>query len=377
MSFDFNEVTELVEVIKPEMIAENVYKNQSDMVDMDRIKQTLILCIGAGSVGSNLIHSLNKFGYSAFQIYDFDIWEKHNSASSIYPYVLSLNVFEHAKDRGNYWYIPCAFDNHTFDYPAYSPFKVDLLRNHLRSNDPQIYLELYRVPFGVGWSEQWTAFNETLKGVNFPVLYDNVGNPQGRANDLGVFDFKVKDIPTLAVFTTDNLLSRYQSAYTLFKWFNLIDEWKEAKEIRNHFPIIDIRTLDTTKGEMIIFDLFNEIDLLDYFNYSLPIDSMIGSIEELESHYQKDNFKTLSESFQEQGQNQCGNSMSILISQLVSVYATSIITQIRTKGFNTVKKLFLFNASSNFSFVSSMDHFLNLDIPEIDLELEMEIEEEE
>ena len=165
MSFNFNQVEESEQVKLPEMLEKGVYKNQTELIDPLRLKEITTLIIGAGSVGSNLVHTMNKFGFSSFIIYDYDIWEDHNSASSIYPFKRSRDMKAKCNRRFDNWYFyPSDYseENGHLESPPYSVFKVDLLEREIIRNDPNTYFEKYRVPFGESLISAFTKFNKSV-----------------------------------------------------------------------------------------------------------------------------------------------------------------------------------------------------------------------
>lgn len=356
--FNFNEVREVETIKLPEMIEKSVFKNQTDLIDPLKLKELTGLIIGAGSVGSNLIHTMNKFGFSSFIVYDYDVWETHNSASSIYPYKETLEEKPRCERAFNSWtYYPCTpngFDDED-QHPLHSIFKVDLLKKELERNDPNLYMENYRVPFGELMITAFTKFNESVNKMRARQYFTNEGIYR-RDTNLYKFDWSPKVKPNFMVLTTDSLVSRAKSVW-LMRAMLRMDKYHQD----GVFPVIDTRTLDTTKGEVLLFDLKNDQDVFDWFNYSIPIDKRVSSFEELETILDSDRTAIEDIPFIETTPNVCGNKMSILISNQISVLATNLIVNLFNDKieFENIPKLYLLSTNPQMPYVSKMEKILN------------------
>ena len=360
MAFNFNQVTETEAIKLPEMIEKGVFKNQTDLIEPLKLKELTTLVIGAGSVGSNLVHTMNKFGFSAFQVYDYDIWEEHNSASSIYPFKESSKLKPMCSRNYDTWfYYP--MDTYTdidkeqvrLSLPSYSIFKVDLLFNEIMRNDPNIYFEKYRMPFGEPMEVAFTKFNQSVTKMGARNDFRN--NGVSRRGDQYIFDWQPKIKPDLMILTTDSLTSRAKSVWYMRELLKS-ELWDKV----DHFPVIDTRTLDTTKGEILIFDLMNDQDLFDWFNYSIPVNKRETDFETLEAK-----ITDLSQidliPFIDGTPNECGNKMSILISNQIGLMTTNLVVSLfngKTE-FKDIPKLFLLNTNPLIPYISKMELLLN------------------
>ena len=359
MSFNFNEV-EQVEAIKlPEMVQNEVFKNQTDLIDPMVIKSLTSLVIGAGSVGSNLIHTMNKFGFSSFIVYDYDIWEEHNSASSLYPYKRASELKPKCDRNSEDWtYYPAPFNKEggTLGEPNYSIFKVDLLDEEISRNDPNTYFEKYRMPFGEKTEVAFTKFNQSVVKMNAKQYFTNDGRYNRRSSSNAYeFDWSPKAKPDLMILTTDSLVSRAKSVW------NMRILLKEKYKHSDRFVVIDTRTLDSTKGEILIFDLLNDEELFDWFNYSIPVSKREKSFKDLESKI-GDNLEAIEDiPFINGTPNQCGNKMSILISSQISLLTTNIIVNLYSGKveWENFPRLYLMNTSPIVPYISKMEKMLN------------------
>lgn len=371
--FNFNEVTETEQIKLPAMLKENVFKNQSFMIDDLAIKEITTLIIGAGSVGSNLAYTMNKFGFSSFIVYDYDIWKPHNSASSIYPFT-NTDGNKHKCDKNfeGWTYFPSNYmarNGANMELvrrgalPTYSMFKVDLLEEELLRNDKDLYYEGYRVPFASPMTNCFNKFNQSIVDMNAIRNFRNSGSSI-RMSASYIFDWSMKVKPDCMVLTTDSLLSRALSVWFMRELLLNVDE----HSIFNHegvFPVIDTRTLDTTKGEILLFDLLNDQDVLDWFNYSIKVDDRFKSMEELHQFLGEE----LEEFYENMIQvpfingtvNLCGNKMSILISNQISVVATNLIVSLFNGKieWENLPRLYLMNVSSIIPYVSQSPKMIN------------------
>ena len=357
MSFNFNEVKESESVLLPKMLSKGVFKNQIELIDPLRLKELTALIIGAGSVGSNLVHTMNKFGFSSFIIYDYDIWEVHNSASSIYPFKETEDQVRYCQRSYDTWsYYPCKpIEREDLDLPPYSIFKVDILKKEISRNDPNIYFEEYRLPFGEPMIDAFTKFNDSVNKMGARVMFTNEGQPR-RSNMSGMeFDWKPKVKPDFMVLTTDTLQSRAKCVWALRTMFK-----NGVFEHEGVFPIIDTRSLNTTQGEILVFDLMNDQDVHDWFNYSLPLKARMP-FEELEEILDDsiDNVDKLG--FIDTEANLCGDKMSILISNTISVYATNLIVNIFNGKveWEKIPRSYLINTSPLMPYVTKNERLLN------------------
>lgn len=359
MSFNFNEVQETETVKLPVMLEKDVFKNQAIMIDPIKLKALTVLVIGAGSVGSNLVHTMNKFGFSSFQIYDYDIWESHNSASSIYPFKQTNDQVKMVTRSYDDWYFyPMDYceENGDIQPPPYSLFKVDLLEKEIRRNDPNIYFEKYRLPFGEHLTNAFTKFNHSVNKMGARERFRNDGTIR-RGGSL-TFDWTPKLRPDIMVLTTDSLQSRAKAVWNMRTM--LKDNIFEEEEEITTFPVIDIRTLDTTKGEILVFDLLNDNEVFDWFNYSIPVSKREEDFESLEEKI--DSLEVIDEiPFFEGTPNVCGNKMSIIISNQVGLMATNLIVNIFNEKtvFEDIPRLYLFNTNPLMPYVSKMEKLLN------------------
>ena len=356
MSFNFNEVEESESVLLPKMLSKGVFKNQIELIDPMRLKELTALIIGAGSVGSNLVHTMNKFGFSSFVIYDYDIWEVHNSASSIYPFKETEEKAPYCKRSYDQWtYIPCKPIDRDYNYPPYSIFKVDILKTEISRNDPNIYFEEYRLPFGESMINAFTKFNESIGKMSARVMFTNEGQPRRSSMGIMEFDWTPKVKPDFMVLTTDTLQSRAKCVWALRTM--LIKEYQHE----GVFPVIDTRSLNTTQGEILVFDLMNDQDVKDWFDYSLPKKARYESFEALEEvlNDSLDNVEELG--FIDTEANLCGDKMSILISNTISVYATNLVVNIFSGKveWEKIPRSYIINTSPLMPYVSCNERLLN------------------
>lgn len=358
MSFNFNQVEESEQVKLPEMLEKGVYKNQTELIDPLRLKEITTLIIGAGSVGSNLVHTMNKFGFSSFIIYDYDIWEDHNSASSIYPFKRSRDMKAKCNRRFDNWYFyPSDYseENGHLESPPYSVFKVDLLEREIIRNDPNTYFEKYRVPFGESLISAFTKFNKSVGKMEARENFTNEG-----LNRLGgeiTFNWMMKEKPDIMVLTTDSLVSRAKAVWNMRE---LLLGGQFELEDNSFFPVIDTRTLDTTKGEILIFNLFDNEELFDWFNYSIPVSKREETFEDLEEKI--DSLEVIEEiPFIEGTPNVCGNKMSIIISNQVGLITTNLIVNMFNgkNDYTDIPRLYLLNTNPLMPYVSKMERLLN------------------
>ena len=322
--FSFLEVKKVEVEQLPELIKKDVYKNQNLSFDMGNIKKQTGLIIGCGSVGSNVINTLNKFGFSSFQVYDFDIWEAHNSASSIFPYQHCINEKGLSSHTYQQWlYYPN--DLYLRNSPENSIFKVDLLKQHLMKNDKQTHIEVFRVPFGVPYNEAMKRFLDTLPKIPAKVFYDVDGIRTDSSRNRGSptsINLVSKYKPDYMVLTTDNLQSRLKAVSTMRGILKIAFGYTDV------FPIIDVRTLDTVKGEVYLFDLFNDEDYLKWVNTTIPPKDHFETLEDYEKLIEiYDNWDIL-ELLDLTATNVCGEKMSVLVSQQMAVTTTNLLANI-------------------------------------------------
>ena len=363
MAFNFNAVEETEAIKLPEMLEKGVFKNQTDLIDPLRLKELTTLVIGAGSVGSNLIHTMNKFGFSSFQVYDYDIWEEHNSASSIYPFKEATVIKPRcARSYDTWYYYPMnTFVNEldptieeSITQPSYSLFKVDLLETEIKRNDPNLYFEKYRMPFGESMVNAFTKFNQSVTKMGARTDFTNEGLAR-RSSQLK-FDWNPRVKPDLMVLTTDSLVSRAKCVWYMRELLLNNDKYKHEGE----FPVIDTRTLDTTKGEILIFDLLDNDQVFDWFNYSIPVNKREKDFETLESKITDlDQIELIP--FIDGTPNQCGNKMSVIISNQIGLMTTNLIVSLFSGKFTfeEIPKLYLLNTNPFTPYISKMELLLN------------------
>jgi hypothetical protein len=321
--FSFLEVGKVEVEVLPTLIEQDIYKNQNKVFDIVNLKKQTGLIIGAGSVGSNTVATMNKFGFSSFQVYDYDIWEAHNSASSIYNYNHSKDMLRRSKATYNNWYF---YPNELRGRaePECSGFKVDLLKYYLRRQDPQINMEVFRVPFGVDLESAIQTFNAKLIEMEAKTYFDHNGLSldRSRSNRVAI-DILSAIKPDYMVLTTDSLLSRLQCV-AMAKQL-LIEDF----EYTDTFPVIDARTLDTVKGEIYMFDLFNEGDYLKWVNNTMKVDQRFEHISDYENliYEKKENWHLL-ELIDLDIVNVCGEKMSVLISQQMAISICNLVSNI-------------------------------------------------
>ena len=358
MSFNFNEVEEAETVLLPTMLSKGVFKNQIELIEPMKLKELTALIIGAGSVGSNLVHTMNKFGFSSFIIYDYDVWEVHNSASSIYPFKETQDKVPYCKRSYDQWTyfptLPTPNDNGN-TYPPHSIFKVDILKKEIDRNDPNIYFEEYRVPFGESMINAFTKFNESIEKMGARKMFTNEGQPRRSSMGEMTFNWLPKVKPDFMILTTDTLQSRARCVWALRTMFK-----EGVFEHEGVFPVIDTRSLNTTQGEILVFDLMNDQDVHDWFNYSLPKKARI-LFEELEEilNDEIDNVDELG--FINTEPNLCGDKMSILISNTISVYATNLVVNISNEKieWEKIPRSYLINTSPIMPYVTKNEKLLN------------------
>jgi hypothetical protein len=339
------------------MLSKGVFKNQIELIEPMRLKELTALIIGAGSVGSNLVHTMNKFGFSSFVIYDYDIWEVHNSASSIYPFKETEELAPMCKRSYDQWtYTPAMpLERDGWSYPPYSIFKVDILKKEISRNDPNIYYEEYRLPFGESMVNAFTKFNQSISKMGARTMFTNDGQP--RRSSMGTMEFnwipQVK--PDFMVLTTDTLQSRARCVWALRTMFK-----NEVFKHEGVFPIIDTRSLNTTQGEILVFDLLDDQDVHDWFNYSLPKKART-TFEELEEILNQDIDNVDELGFIDTEPNLCGDKMSILISNTISVYATNLIVNIFNEKveWEKIPRSYLINTSPLMPYVTKNEKLLN------------------
>ena len=63
---------------------DNKFARQSSLVDMEKIANSSVTIIGAGSIGSFAAYALVKMGVRDITVYDNDIVEEHNYSNQIY-----------------------------------------------------------------------------------------------------------------------------------------------------------------------------------------------------------------------------------------------------------------------------------------------------
>ena len=323
--FSFMEIEKVEVEILPTLVKEDIYLNQSKSFDMVNIKKQTGLIIGVGSVGSNCIYTMNKFGFSSFVVYDYDVWEPHNSASSIYDYYDSKRQSDRSKRTYQSWtYYPN--DHQARQNPEYSSFKVDLLRNVIRKSDRQVNYEGFRVPFGEGYEPSMNKFMEALDKMGSARTYDINGNG---INGNRLFSDPIKiDLlsntrPNYMLITIDNLLGRLKAVNMIKKLLMNVYKYTDS------FPIIDCRTLDTVKGELYMFDLFNDEDYFKWVHTMIPPKEHFGELKDYEFMInEKDENWDLIKVLDLDSANVCGEKMSILISQQMAISATNMLANI-------------------------------------------------
>jgi len=356
--FNFNAVEENETVLLPKMLSKGVFKNQIELIDPLRLKELTALIIGAGSVGSNLVHTMNKFGFSSFIIYDYDIWEVHNSASSIYPFKETEAQAPYCKRSYDQWtYYPTRpVDKEEIDLPPYSIFKVDILKREIERNDPNIYYEEYRLPFGESMINAFTKFNQSIDKIGARRMFTNEGQPRRSSMGVMKFDWIPKVKPDYMVLTTDTLQSRARCVWALRSMFKN-DVWGETEGV---FPVIDTRSLNTTQGEILVFDLMNDQDVHDWFNYSLPHKARM-EFKDMENVLNDDIENVEQIGFIDTEPNLCGDKMSILISNTISVYATNLIVNIFNGKveWEKIPRSYLINTSPLMPYVTKNAKLLN------------------
>lgn len=321
--FSFLEVGRVEVEVLPTLIEKDVYKNQNKVFDMINLKKRTGLIIGAGSVGSNTIATMNKFGFSSFQVYDYDIWEAHNSASSIYNYQTGLDGVRRSNRNYNNWYYYPNQERGRGE-PEHSGFKVDLLKNHLMKQDPQLSLEIFRVPFGINMESAIQTFNKKLEELGAKAYFNHLGlSIDGSRNSIVTIDILSKVKPDYMVLTTDNLLSRLQCVAMAKQLLT------EDFEYTGIFPIIDARTLDTVKGEIYMFDLFNEDDYLKWINNTMKVSERFDKLSDYENLvYEKQENWHLLELMDLEATNVCGEKMSVIISQQMAISICNLVSNI-------------------------------------------------
>lgn len=61
------------------------YKNQTRIIDNDKLSKTRFVVVGAGAIGTAFLVALCKMGAKLVTLYDFDTIEDHNFANQMHP----------------------------------------------------------------------------------------------------------------------------------------------------------------------------------------------------------------------------------------------------------------------------------------------------
>ena len=331
-------------VIQPEMVNEGVYQNQDKIIDIDNIKLNHILKIGLGSVGSHTVFTLNKLGVSSFSLFDPDIVEKHNSASSMYDYASNFYNKLDGKRHPNQLHslMKYPYQNaeiNMFQHNEVSPFKVDQIITQLKRHDKETNLEAFKCGFGMLRKETISTFRRNVKKVGAPSYYTSNGVYDGIHNLApNITIAKIDDFtsPSLAILTTDTIRSRFKSVLKL----------RNRLKSRKFFPIIDSAVANSLQGEVFCLDLFNDDDMLNWSNSMLKdkYDSFDLVLKDIKSNGIFENTFSLDDNFV------CGDKMSIISSSQSSIIITALVRglfQESTKPqFDNVNKL------TNWSFLN-------------------------
>ena len=167
----------------------------------------------------------------------------------------------------------------------------------------------------------------------------------------------MKEKPDIMVLTTDSLVSRAKAVWNMRE---LLLGGQFELEDNSFFPVIDTRTLDTTKGEILIFNLLDNEELFDWFNYSIPVSKREETFEDLEEKI--DSLEVIEEiPFIEGTPNVCGNKMSIIISNQVGLITTNLIVNMFNgkNDYTDIPRLYLLNTNPLMPYVSKMERLLN------------------
>lgn len=323
--FSFMEIEKVEVEILPTLVKKDIYLNQSKSFDMVNIKKQTGLIIGVGSVGSNCVYTMNKFGFSSFVVYDFDVWEAHNSASSIYDYYTSLRQSDRSKGIYQNWTYYPNYQIGRAD-PEFSSFKVDLLREVLQRSDKQLNFERFRVPFGEGYEDSMKAFLSSIIKMEAVPQYDINGKSTGRTrlhSEPIEIDLLSNTKPNYMLITIDNLKGRLKAVNMIKKLLMNVYMCTDT------FPIIDARTLDTVKGELYLFDVFNDNDYLKWINTMIPPKEHFETLKDFEFMVnEKEENWDLIKVLDLDIANVCGEKMSILISQQMAISVTNLLANI-------------------------------------------------
>jgi len=291
----FNKVNEVIDFSAHSTIERNMYENQNAVFKMDSIVQKLVLAVGCGSVGSNAISMLNRFGIQTFLVFDPDVLEVKNMASGMFPVKL-LRDYGAANRE--------VLRIHPTGYIPVSPFKVDIITKFLLEHTDDTFVKGYKVrypPEYYDFSDHIGLLNQNAE--KFGIL---TSNPT-YYKEVFLLDVKTPR-PDVVVVTTDSLRSRLLTAFYLYDKYH---------SNGGSIPLIDIRITDVFQGQGYCIDVLNEDHLLKYFNTILKED--ISSIDELN----EDNIKAL-ELADIQGQ-ACGNRMSTLSANMGAINIVSMV----------------------------------------------------